>query len=346
MARKIARVVVVSEVGPIAKADRIEVATVGGWKVVVRKGEFARGDLGIYFEIDAFLPEGVGAWQYLIDDRAHEFDGRRGHVLKSKTMKKQTSQGYLMPLAGLVGTALESRIGSLRPGDDVAEALGVVKYAPALPEELLATARGYPPGLIRGTDQERIQNLTEELDVWRSAAACWEATEKLEGWAAAYALIDGEFHACSSGLDFLPNPDHFFWQVAAELDLEAKLRSLGGGDFVLQGELIGPKLEGNNYLLKAPQFHLYRAYDVARGHKFRPAERRLFAKDHAIPCVPVVEEAFTIDSSTTVEALLAMADGASAINPSRRREGLVFERLDEEESFKAISDKYLLNVKL
>lgn len=345
MARKLVRIVSIGSVNPIPEADLIEVASVGGWKIVVNKGQFQPGDRAVYFEIDAFLPEGNPGWQFLVDKRAHDFNGLRGHVLRSVTLKKQTSQGYLMPLSALAGTHLESDLDDLQPGDDVAAALGVVKYDPPLPAELLALARGYPPGLIRSTDQERIQNLGDDLEQWRADGSTWEVTEKLEGWACAYALIDGEFHACSSGLDFNRDDRHPFWRAAAAIDIEAKLRSLGGRDFVVQGELIGPNLEGNNYLLQEPQFHLYGAYDVAKGRKLPPIERRDFAREFALPAVPLVDADFLFGKHT-MRNLVDMADGPSVLNSKRRREGLVFKHNDSDASFKAISDKYLLNVKL
>ena len=57
MPRSLASVQRIRSLAPIAGADAIEVATVRGWKVVVKKGEFAVGDLAVYVEIDAFLPE-------------------------------------------------------------------------------------------------------------------------------------------------------------------------------------------------------------------------------------------------------------------------------------------------
>lgn len=36
--------------------DNLQLATVGGWKVVVRKGEFKEGDFSLYFSIGCILP--------------------------------------------------------------------------------------------------------------------------------------------------------------------------------------------------------------------------------------------------------------------------------------------------
>ena len=45
--RKMATVRKIDAVNPIPGADAIEVATVGGWRVVVKRGEYVAGDLAV-----------------------------------------------------------------------------------------------------------------------------------------------------------------------------------------------------------------------------------------------------------------------------------------------------------
>ena len=40
---------------PIEGADVIEIASIDGWKVIVKKGEFKVGDNCLYFEIEWFF---------------------------------------------------------------------------------------------------------------------------------------------------------------------------------------------------------------------------------------------------------------------------------------------------
>lgn len=54
--RELAYVVIVNEIVPIEGADRVEVAVVNGWRIMVRKGQFQVGDAAIYFEIDSKVP--------------------------------------------------------------------------------------------------------------------------------------------------------------------------------------------------------------------------------------------------------------------------------------------------
>ena len=87
--RELAYVVLVDKVTPIEGYDRVELAHVGGWTIVVGKGEFKRGDPAIYFEIDSKLPE-VEPFTNM------EFLVKKGYKVKTQRMCKSISQGLLM----------------------------------------------------------------------------------------------------------------------------------------------------------------------------------------------------------------------------------------------------------
>lgn len=55
--RELCYLVIVNKIESILGYDRIELAHIDGWTVVVGKGEFKAGDIAIYFEIDSKLPE-------------------------------------------------------------------------------------------------------------------------------------------------------------------------------------------------------------------------------------------------------------------------------------------------
>ena len=57
--RKLASVQRIKDLQPIPGADKIEVATVLGWQVVVKKGDFSVGDLVYFFEIDSWVPNTI-----------------------------------------------------------------------------------------------------------------------------------------------------------------------------------------------------------------------------------------------------------------------------------------------
>lgn len=55
--RELAYIVKVDAIHPIEGADRVEIACVRGWRIMVKKGQFQPGDYAIYFEIDSKVPE-------------------------------------------------------------------------------------------------------------------------------------------------------------------------------------------------------------------------------------------------------------------------------------------------
>lgn len=52
-------VVKIDEISPIEKADKIELAKVMDYSVIVKKGEYVPGDLALYVEVDSLLPNGL-----------------------------------------------------------------------------------------------------------------------------------------------------------------------------------------------------------------------------------------------------------------------------------------------
>lgn len=85
--RELAYVVLIDGIEPIPGYDRVETAIVGGWHVIVQKGQFKVGDPAIYFEIDSKVPS---------DRECFAFLGKRRYKVKTLKMCKMISQGLLM----------------------------------------------------------------------------------------------------------------------------------------------------------------------------------------------------------------------------------------------------------
>ena len=64
--RKLAYITVIDEIKPIPNADKIELARVGGWQVVVSKADnYKVGDKVIYIEIDSKVPSDKECFAFL-----------------------------------------------------------------------------------------------------------------------------------------------------------------------------------------------------------------------------------------------------------------------------------------
>jgi RNA ligase (TIGR02306 family) len=156
-------------------------------------------------------------------------------------------------------------------------------------------------------------------------------------------LIDGVFGVCSRNLDLKETADNTFWQVARELDIEAKMRETGpDAQFAIQGELIGPGIQGNIYKLSKPEFHVFDVYNIQAGDYLKPEFRRELIRRMGLKHVPVIWNTWKLSE---VDAILAQAEGRAWLNKDQEREGIVFKQVDGGMTFKAISNKYLLGEK-
>jgi hypothetical protein len=87
--RELAYVTKIDSVTPIEGYDRVELVHIGGWTVVVGKGDFKAGDPAIYFEIDSKLPE-VKPFTDM------EFLAKKHYKIKTQKMCKSVSQGFVV----------------------------------------------------------------------------------------------------------------------------------------------------------------------------------------------------------------------------------------------------------
>ena len=344
--RKLATIRKIDALNPITGADAIECAHVGGWKVVVKKGEYIAGDLAVYIEIDSWVPTTLAPFLSK-GNYPRVYNEVEGERLRTVKLRGQVSQGLLLPIDTLDAFDLTDCGDTVYPknlvaDDDVTELLGIQKWEPAA-EFMSADAKGAFPSQIPKTDQERIQNLSYELEQWKTEGITWEVTEKLEGSSMTAYLIDGEFGVCSRNLNLKPNPDATFWKTAIDAGLEKELRAYGD-NLALQGELIGEGIQGNIYKMKGTHFYIYDIYDIADGRYWSPYERRMFCKIHHLNHVPVMHA--NTELLTSVDSLLTLAEGKSVMGMiGCEREGLVFKCNEKEVSFKAISNRYLLKSK-
>ena len=198
MERKLASVRKISDIQSIPGADMIELAIVDGWKVVVAKNVGHKvGDMVVYCEIDSFLPI-KEEFEFLRKSSYKKMsDGTEGFRLRSIKLKGQISQGLVLPLKDL---QLPNK-DLLEVGMDVTKELGIVKYERPIPAELSGKIKGLFPSFLRKTDEERIQNLSNEYENLKQHK--FYVTEKLDGSSATFYSKDGVFGVCSRNLELL-----------------------------------------------------------------------------------------------------------------------------------------------
>jgi len=338
MERKLATIREITDIRPIEGADMIELASVGGWNVVVAKNVGHKiGDKVVYCEIDSFLPI-KEEFEFLRKSSYKKMDDQEGFRLKTIKLRGQVSQGLILPIS--VVPIVQFATGhNLPEGMDVTEMLGIVKYEPPIPAELSGKVKGGFPSFLRKTDEERIQNLVKEYEEYKlTSKHQFYMTEKLDGSSATFYMNDGVFGVCSRNLELLETEGNTFWKVARELDLENKFKDKG--NICLQGELIGEGIQGNPYKIKGQTVHFFNGFDIDTQTRMGINDFLILLDELELVSVPVLDVAFLLPD--TVEGMLKLAEDKSRLNKLTEREGVVVRSLDNTISFKAISNKFLL----
>jgi RNA ligase (TIGR02306 family) len=339
MERKLATVRKISDIQNIDGADMIELAIVDGWKVVVAKNVGHKvGDMVVYCEIDSFLPI-KEEFEFLRKSSYKKMGDQEGFRLRTIKLRGVTSQGLILPINVLPLTEM------VHEGQDVTEMLGIIKYEPPIPADLAGKVKGLFPSFLHKTDEERIQNLASEYELYKTKnkdGMKFYVTEKLDGSSATYYFKDGEFGVCSRNLELLETEGNTFWKVARELKLEEWLGTLKY-NICLQGELIGEKIQGNPYDIKGQTVRFFNAFNIDTQEYLGLTEFITLINKMNLETVPVLDTDFTLPD--TIEKMLNVADDKSILNPSFDREGIVVRSADRTISFKAISNKFLLNEK-
>lgn len=357
--RKLASISFISEITPIEGADKIEVAHIRGWKVVVGKNEFCTGQKVVYFEIDSFLPV-QERYEFLRSRcyKAFKTNGkitREGFRIKTCKLRGVISQGLVMPV-----TAFPEIPDDKLDGDDVTALLGVDHYddvsAPFMPSPVQCGEKKSDfPSWIQKTDEERIQSIDDPFGTCHGKT--FEVTIKRDGssltafYAPSYCPED-PFGVCSRNMA-LKRPDSDsqskYWNVILQNGYDkaiSKYCADNGVELAFQGELVGPGVNGNRSLFKDFEWHVFRIFDIGNQCFVECSERRRICESIGLPHVPVVDESLDVDAKfSTVDEIVAFADGLD--DRGNMREGLVFKENGTSRpfTFKAVSNKYLVQTK-
>ena len=211
------------------------------------------------------------------------------------------------------------------------------------------------PAWVKKTDEERCQNMPW---LFPGDDKEWIATEKIDGTSTTFTMKGRgkkrEFYICSRNVVFDKPEKNCFYdtnvyvEMAEKYNINEKMQMIMNEfpdiEFAtIQGETYGESIQKRDYNMKE---HCFMAFNLIFGYKngevkrFNPIEmtERLF-KTYGIPCVPIIDEHFKIPA--TCDELLVMAEGESVIDGGMR-EGLVFRDYNGEQSFKAVSNPFLL----
>lgn len=357
--RKLASIQIISNISPIKGKDRVVLAQVEGWQVIITK-DFNVGDKIIFCEIDSILPP----------KPEFEFLKSKNYRIKTMKMGGVLSQGIIFPMSILPK-------GEYNIGDDVTSIIGITQYETTMDKDdnivqsTTKKVKHYPqflikmswfrklmlpkkqnkgfPNFISQTDETRIQNAPFYLDM----ACNWVATEKVDGQSGSFTLERikpkffwqkerFDFAVCSRKLRKWTEDNSSYWSVAKRYNIESVLHQLiGDNDWVaIQGECVASDVQGNKYSVTIPDLYVFNLiYPSGRVDSLKAKE---IVNNLGLKFVPIVEPNAHI-KGMTVNEVLDYATGKSQLRTDNGlREGVVFRSQDGKQSFKAVSPKFLM----
>ena len=337
-----APVVRIRAIEPIPGADAIELAVVGDYRSVVRKGQFAPGDSAIYLPEAAVLPEGLIESLGLTGKLA----GPAKNRIKAMKLRGCLSQGILYELVP-EGAA---------EGEDMSARLGIVKYDPPIPDHMdgeVASLFGYPV-------RYDIENVKAYPDVLRDGEMV-EMTEKVHGTFCGAGVVPGLGHpemfggdglVYSKGLgakglvfkDVPANAGNIYVAGVRDAGLHDRIRRVFPGRTAhVLGEVFGAGVQDLGYGRKARDFA---AFDISVDGRF--LGRAEFAE--ACVALGVSRTPVLYTGPFSKAEMLACTDGRTVLGGSAHiREGVVVVPHQEREDtaigrviLKSVSGDYLI----
>lgn len=348
--RKLASVQRIAEIKSIPEADKICAYRINGWWVVDQVDKYRVGDLVVYCEVDSWIPHNMAPFLSK-GKEPRVFDGVVGERLRTIKLRGQVSQGLILPLNVLdewdsaEHIVVSAEHSYVTEDEDVTDVLGIIKWDAPIPAQLQGQIRGSFPSFIPKTDAERIQNLKWD-EIQRATNDEWFVTEKLDGTSCTiYLAGDGDFGVCSRNLNLKETEGNTYWSVARNKDIEQRMRDADLFGYAIQGEIVGPGIQGNKYNLNEYDIYVFNVFDIEK--QTYVVNSIDVANQVGLKHVPLFDDSFAMSHADAFkETLLEMAEGKSVVNPKQEREGLVFRSNGNPNVlFKAISNRFLLKSK-
>jgi RNA ligase (TIGR02306 family) len=342
-------------VKPHPDADRLELAVVGLYNVVVPKGVYTTGDKVLYIPEYAVLPQELVSALGLDG----KLSGSKKDRVKPVKLRGALSQGVVAPLTVLPeGTDLGL--------GDFAPVLGITKYQPAIPTSMSGDVEGKPE-LVKWIDIENLKKFPHTFNETNRV----HVSEKVHGSCTLFTTVyeDGaavERIVTSKGLGekqiaLKESENVIYWRTVKEQNLEGfadfirtTLTGEGVADIVkvaVFGEVYGSKVQDLHYGKTGGELG-YMAFDsyvmTADGNGFwvNPQELTDLATQFGVPVVPTL-----FVGQFNLDKVIELASGPETVSGEGKhiREGVVIRLTDRPFGYsdgaaqvaKYVSDDYL-----
>ena len=298
--RSLATIQKVSNIKPIEGADAIELVFIKGWQCVAKKGEFKRGTLCVFFEVDSYLPI-EARYEFLrrTSYRNNEYMGE-GFRIKTMMMRGELSQGLVLPVTEFPELIAEQ-------GINVTDLLGIRKWE--IPESVSSSGIeiGNKPFGIPTTDETRLQSMPEFLEAFHNRP--YYITTKMDGTSCTVYCYDGNVGVCGRNYEYKEDiTTCAMWAWIDKHGIKDNLLELGE-DIAVQGEFCGAGIQKNRLKLMEPNLYVFDVIKLfgSGGKKAGLIELQSYCERLGLDMVPVEETGDYFNYS--LEELLEKARG-------------------------------------
>lgn len=330
MSENLATIQQISNIEVHPNADLLEIASVLGFKCIVKKGQYKIGDLIVFIIPDTCLPDKPWA----------EFYKQKSSRVRAIRLRNVWSEGIIESIENANYT------GEVVVGKDITDDLGVYKYEPPAPQDL--SAKGNLPFGIIKTDEYRfnqIDNLPfgELVDV----------TLKVDGQSGTYyhsksykdpvlGFIPCKFGATSRSLDIKLDCDNNYTKAERRYNILEKLNKYCKNydvSLAVRGEVFGSNIQAfniNPHKGLPLDWAMFSVWLIDEKRYARKGEQYYFlniAEEIGLPTVPVLEK----DVVLTPELIKKYCEDMTELN-GKPFEGVVIQYSGG--SFKVINKYY------
>jgi RNA ligase (TIGR02306 family) len=182
----------------------------------------------------------------------------------------------------------------------------------------------------------------------------FDVTEKLDGQSASYFVIPNPkkglfrpkwiFGVCSRNFQLIKEDNSSYWTIAKQENLKEKMTNWckeWNTGLIIQGEIIGSKIQGNKYNLDGVAFHVFNVVEYDDGERviFNQRQQSILCGELSLHVVPVLCPDYILPP--TIHEIIEYSKGKSTID-NILREGIVVRNYDFNISFKAVNPDFLL----
>ena len=339
---------IIKSIKPIEGKDRIVLANVENYNVIINKEDFKEGDKCIYIFYDSFLPV-KPEFEFL---RKRCFVDRFGGGFRIKSMKMGgvISEGLVLPLSILPKEYQNAKVGTVL--DDI---IGVRNYEELLEEATPPSVKRKPKWWMKykilrrlfgagvkkefaypctKSDEENIEKIWDKV---KDSKELFYRSIKLEGQAFTGIYKKRKLLVFSHN-NYVESGN---WKdVAVKYNMKNTLPLVNKyfkTEVAIQGEICGPGIQKNIYQFKDLQFFLYGAYDSKTGRRMNIDELHEITKIMNIPEVAYLESKHILGS---IDEMLEDCNIKPNNNLYPYEEGVVWRTYDGSIHFKCKSRPY------